>query len=95
MSPVFHASKPARTTFASLLLHEGRSVIEVARQLGHGGDVLLRTYGHVIEELEDRPQLPAEDAIGEAREAVFGAPCTRLVHAGAAAASSVAPEKAA
>lgn len=30
----------------------------------------MRTYGHVIEELEDRPQLPAEDAIREAREAL-------------------------
>jgi hypothetical protein len=66
-----------RHSFASLLLHEGRSVIEVARQLGHGADVLLGTYAHVIEELEDRPQLPAEDAIREAREAVFGASCTR------------------
>jgi hypothetical protein len=28
----------------------------------------MRVYGHVIEELEDRPQLPAEDAILAARE---------------------------
>jgi hypothetical protein len=58
-----------RHSFASLLLHEGRSVIYVARQLGHGAELTMRTYGHVIEELEDRPQLPAEDAIREAREA--------------------------
>jgi len=57
-----------RHSFASLLLHEGRSVIYVARQLGHGAELTMRTYGHVIEELEDRPQLPAEDAIREARE---------------------------
>jgi integrase len=49
-----------RHSFASLLLHEGRDVIYVARQLGHGADLTLRTYGHVIEELEDSPQLPAE-----------------------------------
>jgi hypothetical protein len=45
-------------------------VIYVARQLGHGAELTMRVYGHVIEELEDRPQLPAEDAIREAREAV-------------------------
>ena len=43
-------------------------MIYVARQLGHGAELTMRTYGHVIEELEDRPQLPAEDAIREARE---------------------------
>jgi integrase len=59
-----------RHSFASLLLHEGRDVIYVARQLGHGAELTMRTYGHVIEELEDRPQLPAEDAIWEAREAL-------------------------
>ncbi len=56
-----------RHSFASLLLHEGRSVIYVARQLGHGAELTMRTYGHVIDELEDRPQLPAEQAISEAR----------------------------
>ena len=62
-----------RHSFASLLLHEGRSVIYVARQLGHGAELTMRTYGHVIEELEDRPQLPAEDAISEARETLEAA----------------------
>ena len=57
-----------RHSFASLLLHEGRGVIYVARQLGHGGELTLRTYGHVIEELEDAPQLPAEEAIRLARD---------------------------
>jgi integrase len=57
-----------RHSFASLLLHEGRDVIYVARQLGHGAELTLRTYGHVIEELEDAPQLPAEEAIWLARK---------------------------
>jgi hypothetical protein len=48
-------------------------VIYVARQLGHGAELTMRTYGHVIEELEDRPQLPAEDAIREARNALQAA----------------------
>ena len=42
-------------------------MIYVARQLGHGADLTLGTYGHVIEELEDAPQLPAEEAIRRAR----------------------------
>lgn len=57
----------ARHSFASLLLHEGRSVIYVARQLGHGAALTLGTYGHVIDELEGTPQMPAEDAIRAAR----------------------------
>ena len=57
-----------RHSFASLLLHEGRSVIYVARQLGHGAEQTMRTYGHVIDELEDAPHIEAERAIRDARE---------------------------
>ena len=57
-----------RHSFASLLLHEGRSVMYVARQLGHDARLTLTTYGHVIDELDDEPRLPAEDAIRAARE---------------------------
>ena len=56
-----------RHSFASLLLHEGRSVIYVARQLGHGAALTMSDYGHVIDELEDQPNIPAEDAILAAR----------------------------
>jgi integrase len=59
-----------RHSFASLLLHEGRSVIYVARQLGHDARLTLTRYGHVIDELEDRPRIEAEAAIAEARFAV-------------------------
>jgi integrase len=48
-----------RHSFASLLLHEGRSVIYVARQLGHDARLTLTTYGHVIDELEDAPRQDA------------------------------------
>lgn len=68
-----------RHSFASLLLHEGRSVIYVARQLGHGAQLTMSTYGHVIEELEDAPQLPAEDAIQNARKAVSEGQRVRMV----------------
>jgi integrase len=56
-----------RHSFASLLLHEGRSVIYVARQLGHDARYTLSTYGHVIDELDDAPRISAEDAIRKAR----------------------------
>jgi site-specific recombinase XerD len=56
-----------RHSFASLLLHEGRSVIYVARQLGHDARLTLSRYGHVIDELEDQPRVDAEQAIKEAR----------------------------
>ena len=64
-----------RHSFASLLLHEGRNVIYVARQLGHDARLTLSRYGHVMEEYEDRPQLTAEEAIRAAREGLR----TRLV----------------
>jgi integrase len=57
-----------RHSFASLLLHEGRSVIYVARQLGHDARLTLGTYGHVIDELDGTPQIDAETAIVTARE---------------------------
>ena len=59
-----------RHSFASLLLHEGRSVIYVARQLGHGADLTLGTYGHTIDELDDAPRISADDAIAAARAKV-------------------------
>jgi integrase len=57
-----------RHSFCSLLLHEGQSVIYVARQMGHDAKLTLSTYGHVVEELEDAPRVPAEDAIRAARQ---------------------------
>ena len=59
-----------RHSFASLLLHEGSSVIKVARQLGHDARLTLSTYGHVIDELEGQPHLDAESAIDAARHAL-------------------------
>lgn len=56
-----------RHSFASLLLHQGRSVIYVARQLGHDARLTLGTYGHVIDELDHLPRIDAEAAIADAR----------------------------
>jgi integrase len=57
-----------RHSSASLLLREGRNVVYVARQMGTSAQLILSTYGHVIEELEDEPNIGAEDAIRQARE---------------------------
>ena len=59
-----------RHSFASLLAHEGRAVTYIAKQLGHSPQESLNTYQHVIDELEDQPQVSAEDAIRAAREGV-------------------------
>ena len=42
-------------------------MIYVARQMGHDPELTLGTYGHVIEELDEAPRIPAEDAIRAAR----------------------------
>jgi integrase len=57
-----------RHSYGSLLLHGGRSVIYVARRLGHGAGLTMGTYGHVIDELEEPPRINAETAIRAARE---------------------------
>jgi integrase len=58
-----------RHSFCSLLLAEGRSVIYVARQLGHGAALTLGTYGHVMDELEGTARVDAEAAIRAVRDA--------------------------
>lgn len=57
-----------RHSFASLLLHEGRSVIYTARQLGHDARLTLTVYGHVVEELDDAPSHDMAASIRTARE---------------------------
>jgi hypothetical protein len=75
-SPAFARRTPndrrwtTRHSFASLLLHEGRSVIYVARQLGHNARYTLGTYGHVIDDLDDQPRISAEDATRDARSTI-------------------------
>lgn len=56
-----------RHSFASLLLAEGKSVHAVARQLGHGPELTLRTYGHVMDEFEDAGPIDADAEIRAAR----------------------------
>src|SRR5918999_186134 len=41
-----------RHSFCSLLIHEGATVVEIARQLGHSPTMSLDTYGHVFDEFQ-------------------------------------------
>jgi hypothetical protein len=56
-----------RHSFCSLLLYEGRTIVEVARQAGHAPSMSLDTYQHVIDELEDVERVPADEQIHRAR----------------------------
>lgn len=62
-----------RHLFCSLLLAEGASVVEVARQAGHAPAMTLSTYGHVIEELDGAKRRSAEAVIRAARRSVTSA----------------------
>lgn len=57
-----------RHAAASLWIHEGRSIVEVANWLGNSPSVAADTYAHVIAELSSQPRIKAEDAIWAARD---------------------------
>jgi hypothetical protein len=56
-----------RHSFVSLLIQEGVSVVEVARQAGHSPEECLRTYAHVFEEFDAADRTAAEERIRAAR----------------------------
>jgi hypothetical protein len=56
-----------RHSFASLLLAQQTSPIEVAGQMGHNPVTLLQTYAHVIEELRGKSEVQAVSEIESAR----------------------------
>jgi integrase len=58
-----------RHAFCSLLIAEGLSVVEVARQAGHAPTMTLDTYAHVMADLDGAERVPAEAAIRAARAA--------------------------
>ena len=58
-----------RHSAASLWLHEGRTIVEVATRMGHSGQMALSTYLHVMSDLGDE-RVSAEDAIRRARAAL-------------------------
>jgi integrase len=56
-----------RHSFASLLIHEGRSVVEVAAQMGHAPTVTLGDYAHVFADLGEETERDPEKEITRAR----------------------------
>ena len=56
-----------RHSFASLLIHEGATVPELARQMGNAPSVTLDTYAHVLEERDPSSRLDPSGAIETAR----------------------------
>jgi integrase len=56
-----------RHSFVSLLLAEGRSVLDVASQAGHKASLSLDTYGHLFAEFDHCKPIDAETEIRAAR----------------------------
>jgi hypothetical protein len=52
----------------SLLIAEGRNVVDVARQAGHSATVALDTYAHVFEEFDPAERIHAADRIRKVRD---------------------------
>lgn len=65
-----------RGSFVSLLVHEGRSIIEVARQVGHSPVICLRDYGQVFDDADPAERRTAEDIIAAARAEATALPST-------------------
>lgn len=56
-----------RHSLASLLLRQGKSVVEVAAIMGHQPTMCLSTYAHVIADLDEDDRRPADELIQDAR----------------------------
>jgi hypothetical protein len=63
-----------RHSFVSLLIHEGRSVVDIGRQAGHSPTMTLDVYGHVFDEFDPAERISAEDRIRPARDASVSCP---------------------
>jgi integrase len=64
-----------RHAFCSLLIAEGLSVVEVARQAGHAPTMTLDTYAHVMADHDGADRRTAEASIRAAREAEVSGKC--------------------
>lgn len=71
-----------RHSFVSLLIQEGVSIVEVARQAGHSPEECLRTYAHTFEEFDAAERLSAEEAIIAARQGRSEGAVGRVADAG-------------
>jgi integrase len=57
-----------RATWVSLMIFEGHTVVEVARQAGHSAQTCLRHYARVFGEYDPERRKSAVEQILEARE---------------------------
>ena len=64
-----------RHSFVSLLIQEGVSIVEVARQAGHSPSICLRTYAHVFDEFDPTERVPASEQIRQARGELVSPMC--------------------
>src|SRR5215204_6323948 len=72
-----------RHSFVSLLIHEGQSILEVARQAGHSPQTCLRDYGHLFDEFDPSEREPAEAVIAAARGSSYLSRTSRRTRTGA------------
>ena len=68
-----------RGSFVSLLINEGRSVVEVARICGHAPEVCLRDYAQVVDEYDPAYRRSADEVIAEARAKASSDPVSDLM----------------
>lgn len=61
-----------RNSLASLLIWEGRTIVEIARDLGHAPSLSLDTYAGVIEEYKPEDRTAASEAVRLARATAAG-----------------------
>jgi integrase len=59
-----------RHSYASLRIHEGASITELAEELGQSPQMTLGTYAHVMHELRGASRVSAEEEIAKAREQI-------------------------
>lgn len=57
-----------RHSAVSLWIHDGLSILQVARQAGHSATMTLEVYGHVFDEFDPEQRISAAEAIRQARE---------------------------
>ena len=57
-----------RGSFASLLIAEGQTVVEVAQQLGHSAQTCLKDYARAFADYDPRRRRRAETIIATARK---------------------------
>jgi integrase len=62
-----------RHSFISLLIAQGATVVEVARQAGHAPTMTLSTYAHLFDEHDGADHRPAEVQIRDARTPIAAA----------------------